>query len=116
MAAADDPRGSAVVARLDRIPVWPYGNALLGVVGAGYFFAYFDIVTIGLALPVITQQFGVTSSAASLAVTASLVGYIVGALLDSRVADLRGRRVSLMVSALLFTVGTVGAALSPSLP
>jgi putative MFS transporter len=34
------------LARLDRIPVWPYERKLLWVVGAGYFFAFFDIVTI----------------------------------------------------------------------
>jgi hypothetical protein len=44
------------LARLDRIPVWPYERKLLWVVGAGYFFAFFDIVTISFAAPVIATQ------------------------------------------------------------
>src|SRR5436190_19257945 len=51
-------RGRAsVTARLDRIPVWPYERKLLWIVGAGYFFAFFDIVTISFATPVIATQF-----------------------------------------------------------
>ena len=103
------------LARLDRIPVWPYGNMLLWVVGAGYFFAFFDIVTIGYALPVIVKQFGVTETAASTAVTSSLVGYIIGAYADSTVSDIWGRRVSLVISVAFFSVGTIVAAFSTGL-
>lgn len=115
MADIDATRGAAILTRLDRLPVWPYGTKILLLIGAGYFFAYFDIVTIGLALPVITEQFGISSSLASMAVTSSLIGYIAGALIDSRIADVRGRRVSLLISVGLFTVGTIGAALSPNI-
>ena len=47
---------ASVTARLDRIPVWPYDRKLLWIVGAGYFFAFFDIVTISFAAPVIATQ------------------------------------------------------------
>lgn len=109
-------RGDSLIARLDRIPIWPYGTRLLVIIGAGYFFAYFDIVTIGLALPVITDQFHISTSAASTAVTSSLVGYIAGSLAASRLADLRGRRISLLLSVGMFTLGTIGAAFSFTLP
>lgn len=112
---ASERESAALIARLDRIPVWPYGNRLLIVIGAGYFFAYFDVVTIGLALPVITDQFGVSSKVAALAVTSSLIGYILGAFLDSRIADTRGRRISMMISVCLFTFGTLAAAASPGI-
>lgn len=115
MISSDEPAAAALLARLDRIPVWPYGRRLLGVIGAGYFFAYFDVVTIGLALPVIADQFDVSNKTAALAVTSSLMGYIVGALLDSRIADTRGRRVSMMISVCLFTGGTAAAAFSPGM-
>ena len=39
------------IARLDRLPVWPYPYRALVAVGAGFFFALFDVVTIGDALP-----------------------------------------------------------------
>src|ERR1700755_3025290 len=100
------------LARLDRIPVWPYERRLLWVVGAGSFFAFFDIVTISFALPVIATQFHASKDAVSLSVTSSLIGYIVGALGDSVVADKYGRRLSLVVSVSLFSLGTILAAVS----
>jgi putative MFS transporter len=100
------------LARLDRIPVWPYERRLLWVVGAGYFFAFFDIVTISFALPVIATQFHVSKGAVSLSVTSSLIGYIIGALGDSQIADKWGRKLSLVVSVSVFSVGTILAALS----
>ncbi len=111
-AAATASRRPGPLARLDRIPVWPYEKRLLWVVGAGYFFAFFDIVTISFALPVIATQFHASTGAVSLSVTSSLIGYIIGALADSQVADKWGRKLSLAVSVTLFSVGTALAAVS----
>lgn len=104
-----------VLARLDRIPVWPWPRSLLWVLGAGYFFAFFDIVNIGAALPEIAKQFHVSSDAASWAVTASLLAYIVGAYVDGTIADRWGRRVSLAISVALFAIGSIWAAFTFSL-
>jgi putative MFS transporter len=103
-----------LLARLDRIPVWPHGRRVLWVVGAGFFFAFFDAVCIGFALPVIADEFGLSKATAGLAVSVGLSGYVVGALLDSRIADTRGRRLALQLSVGMVTVGSVAAALSPS--
>ncbi|MBV9003770.1 MAG: MFS transporter [Solirubrobacterales bacterium] len=100
------------LARLDRIPVWPYERRLLWIVGAGYFFAFFDIVTISFALPVIAQQFHVSKGTVSLSVTSSLVGYIIGAFADSTIADKWGRRLSLAISVSVFSIGTALGAIS----
>jgi putative MFS transporter len=107
-------RGDQVglTARLDRIPVWPYERKLLWIVGAGYFFAFFDIVTISFATPVIATQFHVSKSTVTLSVTSSLIGYIIGAFADSTIADKWGRRLSLVVSVAVFSIGTILAALS----
>lgn len=110
--AARTRRRPGPLSRLDRIPVWPYEKRLLWVVGAGYFFAFFDIVTISFALPVIATQFHVSKGAVSLSVTSSLIGYIIGAFADAQVADKWGRRLSLAVSVTLFSVGTALAAVS----
>ncbi|MBV9413424.1 MAG: MFS transporter [Solirubrobacterales bacterium] len=101
-----------VTARLDRIPVWPYERKLLWIVGAGYFFAFFDIVTISFAAPVIATQFHVSKATVTLSVTSSLIGYIIGAFADSTIADKWGRKLSLGVSVAVFSVGTILAALS----
>jgi putative MFS transporter len=105
-------RAPGPLARLDRIPVWPYERRLLWVVGAGYFFAFFDIVTISYALPVIAKQFHVSKGTIALSVTSSLIGYIIGAFADSTIADKWGRRLSLGISVAVFSLGTVLAALS----
>ncbi|MCH2171782.1 MFS transporter [Myxococcota bacterium] len=107
--------GAELIARLDRIPVWPYPTSVLWIIGAGFFFAFFDIVTIGFALPVITQEFGVTVETASWSVTSGLVGYILGSFLDSRIGDRYGRRVSLFLSVAAFSIGSLLSATSPSL-
>ena len=104
-----------ILNRFDRIPVWPFSNRVLVVVGFGFFFAFFDIVTIGFALPVLIKQFHVTEGAASWAITSSLIGYIVGSFMDSRIADRYGRKISLFISVGLFTVGSLLSATSPNL-
>jgi putative MFS transporter len=87
----------------------------LAIVGAGFFFAYFDIVTIGFALPVISEQFKVSAEMASWAITSGLIGYILGSFLDSRIADRYGRRVSLYLSVAAFSIGSLLSATSSSL-
>jgi len=102
----------SVTARLDRLPVWPYERKLLWIVGAGYFFAFFDIVTISFAAPVIATQFHVSKATVTLSVTSSLVGYIIGAFADSTIADKWGRTLGLSISVAVFSIGTILAAFS----
>lgn len=115
MADSSPSRGALLLARLDRIPIWPYPKSVLVIVGAGFFFAYFDIVTIGFALPVIAKEFGVSAEAASWSITSGLVGYILGSFLDSRIADRYGRRVSLYLSVAAFSIGSLLSATSANL-
>ena len=107
--------GDMLLARLDRIPIWPYPRSVLAVVGAGFFFAYFDIVTIGFALPTLSKQFNVSAETASWAITSGLIGYILGSILDSRIGDRYGRRVSLFLSVAAFSIGSLLSATSPNL-
>lgn len=115
MTASQSADGAELMARLDRIPVWPYPLRVPIVIGAGFFFSFFDVVTIGFGLPVITQQFGVSAAEASWAITSGLIGYIAGSLLDSRIADRFGRRVSLYLSVGFFSAGSLLSATSPDL-
>jgi putative MFS transporter len=111
-ARAAEQERAGPLARLDRIPVWPYERKLLWVVGAGYFFAFFDIVTISFAAPVIATQFHVSKTTVTLSVTSSLIGYIIGAFADSTIADKWGRKLSLGISVAVFSIGTILAAVS----
>ena len=103
------------IARLDAITRWPYERKLLVIVGAAWFFAYFDIVNIGYALPAITEQFGTRTSVISVVVTLSLLGCIVGALVDGVLADRHGRRIALVLSVATYSIGTIMAACAPDI-
>ena len=96
-----------IASRIDRLPVWPYPWLVLIVIGASFFFAFFDIVTIGFAMPVIIKQFNVSAEFASWAVTSSLIGYIIGSLLYSRVGDRYGRKTGLYLAISTFSIGAV---------
>ncbi len=109
------PEAEFIIGRLDRLPQWPYSQSLLWIIGAGYFFGFFDIVNIGFALPVISKQFHVTAQMAASAISVGLVGYIIGSYLDSTISDLYGRRISLMLSVSLFTIGSLLCTFSPTL-
>ncbi len=98
---------AALLARFNRLPGWPWRRSLLVVIGFGFFFSFFDIITIGLSLKVMQDQFGVSESVVNWAVTTSLLGYIAGSLLDSLVSDRFGRRIALYISVALFTVGSI---------
>lgn len=104
------------VARLDRLTVWPYPWWVLGTVGLGYFFAFFDIVNIGLSLPAIGESLHATNAVLSLSVSSSLVGYILGALGNGVLSDHLGRRRALAVAYGLVAVGSLATAVSFDVP
>lgn len=104
-----------LLARLDRLPIWPYSRGVLFTIGLGFFFAFFDIITIGLAIPVLVQQFHVSLSIVLWCISSSLIGYIVGSLLDSVLSDFFGRRLALILSMLFFSVGSILSAFSPNI-
>ena len=114
--AAEPPDvGSALLDRFDRIPVWPHPRSVLWLIGAGYFFSFFDVLTIGVALPKIAEHFHVSTGTAAVSITASLVGYVVGALVIGTLADRFGRRTGLYLSRGCFTVGSLLSAFSPGM-
>ncbi|WP_279626741.1 sugar porter family MFS transporter [Pantoea wallisii] len=80
----------------------------------GLLFGY-DWVVIGGAKPFYEAWFSVTDPAASgWAMSSALVGCVFGALLSGWSADKLGRRMPLIVAALLFVVSALGTALASS--
>lgn len=106
---------AALLARLDRLPVWPYATTVLWIVGVGYLIAFFDITNVSFGLPVFSKLLHLTASQASIPITASLLGYIVGAWLNSNLADVIGRKQAIFSATLLFTVGCIATTFSFSL-
>lgn len=103
------------LSRLERIPIWPYSYKLLVMLGLGYFFSFFDITNVAYGIPVIQSQFHASLAAVSQAITFSLFGYIVGSIVVSVISDYWGRRTSLIIGILLYTVGSIATAFSMNL-
>ncbi len=101
-----------MISRLDRIPVWPYRSAVLWVVGMGYLVAFYDITNVAFGLPDIVKQFHISAASSAIPITASLLGYILGAYLNSTYADLKGRRAAIITATVLFTVGSLATTVS----
>lgn len=106
---------STDLARLDRLPRWPWTNGLLANLGGSFFFAFFDIVVIGAALPVIITDFDVSASAAAWAVTASLIGLVLGEFLGATLATRKGRVCTLRSALWVFSIGMLLSACAPGL-
>lgn len=111
----DHERDAVLIGRLDRIPIWPYGSGVLWIVGIGYLLAFFDITNVAFGLPVFSKLFHLTASQASIPITASLLGYIVGAWANSNLADIVGRKRAIVTATLLFVIGSLATAVSFSL-
>lgn len=104
-----------LVARLDRIPVWPHSTAVLWVVGIGYLIAFFDITNVAFGLPVFSKVLHFGPGQEALPITASLIGYVVGAWLNSNFADAIGRKGGIATATLLFSFGCIGTTFATGL-
>jgi len=84
----------------------------LWVIGIGYLLAFFDITNVGFGLPIIVKTFHIASQSAAIPITTSLLGYIVGAYVNSTYADLKGRRTAIVSATVLFTLGSLASAVT----
>ncbi len=102
------------LARIDRLPVWGLSYLLLWAIGIGYFATLYDAVSnLGLALPYIPF---INSEEAAIIVSVGLAGYIIGSIGLGAIADRIGRRLALVGSFALLTIGSLGMALSVNYP
>ncbi len=102
-----ESRSAAIIARLDRIQIWPYRTSLLWIIGVGFLVSFFDITNVGFGLPVFSKQLHLSAAAAAVPITASLLGYILGSYLNSSLADVVGRKSGIMWATALFTLGSL---------
>src|SRR5437588_10089182 len=79
--------GAAVVARMDRIPIWSLSYLFIGIIGVGFLFTFFDLFVINVSfIQTCTQIVAHCTPANSvnsfgLPVELNLAGYVVGALI-----------------------------------
>ena len=80
---------------------------------AGLLFGY-DTGVISGAILFIKDQFKLVSSAVEVVVSAVLLGAVIGAAFSGAITDRFGRKKVLIVTALLFAIGAIGASLAAS--
>lgn len=91
-----------------------YVAGIAFVASAGGFLFGYDLALIAGALPFLRRDFALTSAMSGLAASSATLGAIIGPLLGLWFADAIGRRRTMMASALLFLVSTIGCAVAPS--
>jgi putative MFS transporter len=108
------PKESTVlIARLDRIPVWSLPYLSIGIVGLGFFFAFFDIGDINVSFIQTCTQIvphclpQTASGYIVLPVLLNLIGYVIGALALSPLADRFGRRDMIVISMVITGLGSL---------
>jgi len=104
---------AAVIARLDRIPIWSLPYLFVGIIGIGFLFTFYDIFDINVSF--IQTCLGIVQGCTlatannylGLPVLLNLVGYVIGALILSPLADRFGRRDILLFTMLLTGLGSL---------
>lgn len=82
---------------------------------SGLIFGY-DIGAVSSAAPGLRAQFGFSAAALGFAVSAALIGTIVGSIAAGYLADAIDRRATLSLSCLIYIAGILGAAFAPGPP
>jgi MFS transporter, putative metabolite:H+ symporter len=92
---------SNIAARLERMPFSRFHMKLLLIGGCGLMFECLDVAIVAFILPVIRTQWHLTSLETGIVGSATLVGFLFGALLAGLLGDRYGRKF-VMLSALVF--------------
>ncbi|TCP45805.1 putative MFS transporter [Tamaricihabitans halophyticus] len=92
----------AIAARLERLPSSRWQAKVLILLGTVVFFEGFDQMLVSYTLPLIKEEWSLSSFEQTAAVTAGSVGMLIGALLCGMLADRFGR-VRMVVIAILIT-------------
>ncbi|MFT3901010.1 MAG: MFS transporter [Gordonia sp. (in: high G+C Gram-positive bacteria)] len=113
---------------IDETPVWSDGTPatatpltkmqwyIWALAASGKFFEGFVVFVAGVALPLLTFEFNLTSLQKGLVSSASLAGILLGASLLGNLSDRLGRKEVFVGEMALFAVFLLGVALSPNLP
>lgn len=105
--------GKRILGRLERIPVWALPGLFIGVIGIGFLFTFYDIFDINVSFIQTSIDIipGTTPETAGnylgLPVLLNLVGYVLGTLILSPLADRIGRRNMLLITMLITGLGSL---------
>lgn len=118
-AGGADLSAQGILARLERIDVWSLASVFIGIIGLGFLFIFYDIFVINVSFiqTCVAIKPGCTPKTAlaslSVPVVLNLIGYVVGTLLLSPLADRFGRRNMLLVTMVITGIGSFYNAFVP---
>ncbi len=104
---------AAIMARLERIPIWSLPNLTIAIIGLGFLFTFFDIGDINVSFIQTCVQIvpgclpQIASRYLGLPVLMNLVGYVLGALVLSPFADRFGRRDMMIITMVITGLGSL---------
>ncbi|MDJ1645413.1 MFS transporter [Streptomyces pakalii] len=90
--------------RLDRLPISRFHKTTLLAVAFAYFFEFADINTFAITAPVIREQWGSDVNHIAYVTSLSFVGMFLGAVVAGGLADRLGRKRTLTMTTLWFTL------------
>jgi len=112
--ASSPPLTATIAARIERLPMTRWQITVRVVIGVVTFFDAFDQLLISYVLPVISQEWRMSTAGSTWAITAGSLGMLLGALLSGWLADRFGRVRVIIVTLLVYSLSSLLLALSPS--
>lgn len=112
--SSDNPKFRELEGALNKIGVTPAHKSIVFLILIGALFDSFEQNTIGVAGPLLRQQWGLTNVDIGLLNTITFGSAAIGRLATGYIADRYGRRVMLGIDLLLFTLGSLLCAFAPS--
>lgn len=107
--------GADLIARVDRLPVWPHSRWVLSILALGWFFCYFDIQTIGFSLPNALKYYGASTAIGATTASLGLIGYVVGQLGIGILSERKGRRIAIFASIGMYALGALFNSIAPDI-
>lgn len=107
---------TSIAARIERMPFARFHRRLLLMGGLGYTFDAMDAAVLAFLLPVLRQQWGLTSVQTGVLGSGTFMGYFFGAMLAGMLGDLIGRRRVMMSALVIYCVASLASAVAHDWP
>lgn len=114
--SSDGASGSGTLTdALNEAPLSVFHLRAMFTAGMGFFTDAYDLFIIGVALALVTAQWHLTTTEATLASSIALVGAFFGAVVFGRVADVLGRKAVYGLEAAIMALAAILSAVSPDI-
>lgn len=98
--------------KIDSLNRIPLKAGILVAISLASFFTYYDVSNYAYVSPVLRNVWGISDAQVAAGASLTVVGYVLGAILITLLADSKGRRIAFMVSLLVLGTGSILAAAS----